>query len=287
MPDPSHSRLTRKLVLGFCALTASSGVIAFVIASSSTSVAGAARLRPTIYTSQVTRLESVARLERTSRLSQARQAFLANPTNRLLEKQFAANGDRVPHPMSMSESDSQTGITVEGATLRASEARKVSEQLSRNFAVLARHHLARGASASPQLPGVVVASLVASPYGLNVADAAWVAFPGGDGAWVIPGSTGTCLVVSSDDTEVCNGVSAADSGSLLLLNGAQDGGTTSTSIIGLAPDTTTSVAIALANGTTQFVSPSENVYSFTTSDLPVSVTLNDVTGSPHTWKLPQ
>jgi len=133
---------------------------------------------------------------------------------------------------------------------------------------LLRRSTARVAGATP--PAQVEAALGSlsglDSYGANAIDAAQTLLgPGGASAWLVPGSTGACLVNSEGpqgDSIGCNTLNAVESGELWTLDTVPygSGGRMTQVLMGIVPDGNQSVTVTWTGGSTTVVPVSNNVY---------------------------
>jgi hypothetical protein len=168
------------------------------------------------------------------------------------------------------------------ATKASTPPAHVSARLATIFRVLQRAHRASSVDAKP-LP-------TAALQGLSVQagmDPSSAVFAGGTyPTWVVPGSTEVCLMhdaLTSRDAPggICGSVKAAEHG----LAEATESATGAPLILGLVPNGNASVTVTNANGTTDSVPVSDNVYEIT-SGVPASVTLKTASGTAETRHLP-
>lgn len=165
------------------------------------------------------------------------------------------------------------------AAARAAEARSymrhvakeiVDPGLVREFRLL-RQARARPASASSESTIVAaIAGLVplGATYGADPSQAGETTVgPAKDDVWVVPGSTGACLVdVDGPQDAVgsgCNTASEVDAGDLWTLDTIpyRAGGKMTQVLLGAVPDGNASVIVSWADGTTTVVPVTDNVYS--------------------------
>lgn len=150
----------------------------------------------------------------------------------------------------------------------------VSATLRRNFSVLRRSHVA-SASSTSELPSSVAATLTepgsaSAEYGVKPAEARYAPLANSAGAWVVPGTTGICLVEhdaqQSISTVLCGPTSDADSGKLLMTNHG-DASSGPVTIWGLAPDASSSVTATSSDGSSTTIPVVDNVYEATVTQL--------------------
>jgi hypothetical protein len=163
--------------------------------------------------------------------------------------------------------------------------RQLPSLLARNFGVFRRAVSGRARAAAGQFPGV--RSRVVASWGLAVGDATEIPNSVGLNLWLVPGSTGTCLVwrYGADDggSGDCVPNSMAAAGDLSPLMGLTNGDTI---VMGLAPDTNTTVRLVRADGSSQSVPVSNNVYVVATARAFTSVTLRDSGGAIQSRSVP-
>lgn len=168
----------------------------------------------------------------------------------------------------------QVAMTASSARSRARHATaKVNRTLIANFALLRRaqsRSRARTADASSQTTvAAAIAPLTAlhKSYAADPSQAGETTIgPGNDAVWLVPGSTGACLV----DVEgpqgagsTCNATNAVDVGQLWTIDTipyGHDGAMTKV-LIGTAPDGNSSVTVAWAGGGSTVVPVTDNIYS--------------------------
>jgi hypothetical protein len=156
----------------------------------------------------------------------------------------------------------------------------VSARLDSIFRVLRRAHSASNVEAQA-LPIAVLQGLQAGM------DSSAAVFAGGTyPTWVVPGSTEICLMHGAAPHNVspggiCGTVEAAEHG---LADGTESAPGVPL-ILGLVPNGNASVTVTNANGTTESVPVTNNVYEVT-SGMPISVTLKTASGAVETRHLP-
>jgi hypothetical protein len=145
---------------------------------------------------------------------------------------------------------------------------KVDPALVERFHVLQRQ---RRASVSSQVTTAADALVgladVGQTYGANPSQAAETAIgPGHDEVWLVPGSSGACLVDVEGQQGAgssCNSSKAVDAGYLWTLDtipyGA--GGTMTQVLLGVVPDGNTSITVSWTDGSTTVVPVNDNIYS--------------------------
>jgi hypothetical protein len=171
----------------------------------------------------------------------------------------------------------------QAAAARAAQARSYMRQAARmrvDAALVKRFHLlmrartnatARTASASSDTTiAAALSGLVelGSTFGANPSQAGETTVGSAkDDVWVVPGSTGACLVDVDGPQGAaaggCNSASEVDAGDLWTLDtipyGA--GGAMTQVLLGAVPDGNTSVTVSWADGGTTLVPVTDNVYS--------------------------
>ena len=144
---------------------------------------------------------------------------------------------------------------------------------------------ARGASAATDAQPLPVAVVEGMSRQLGVEPSAAVFAGGTYPTWVVPGSTEVCLMhaaLSRQDVPggVCGSIKAAEHGLAVTSEDAAGAPV----VLGLAPDGNISVNVTNADGTTESVPVTNNVYEITSGD-PVSVTLKQASGASETRHL--
>jgi hypothetical protein len=162
----------------------------------------------------------------------------------------------------------------------------VSARLDRIFRVLQRANVrAHGASVATDaqpLPAAVVEGL---SHQVGMEPSAAVFAGGAYATWVVPGSTEVCLMheaLTPQDVPggVCGSIQAAEHGLAVTSEDAAGAPV----ILGLAPDGNTSVKVTNADGTTESVPVTNNVYEIASGE-PISVTLKEASGVSETRHL--
>lgn len=178
-----------------------------------------------------------------------------------------------------------TASSRDGAVkLHSSLAAGVSARLGQVFKVLSGSTLgAHGAAVSAgsqPLPAGVAEGMSSSRPGVAPSKAV---FAGGVyPTWVVPGSAEVCLVAGtigprSVPSSVCGPIAKAEAGLALMTE--TDAG--QPVVLGLAPNGNTSVKVTNADGTTENVPVTNNVYEIA-SGKPSTVRLKAASGSPRT-----
>jgi hypothetical protein len=159
----------------------------------------------------------------------------------------------------------------------------VSARLDQIFKVLrVRGHVASVGTGAQALPPAVVEGM-SHQQGVDPSAAV---FAGGTyPTWVVPGSTEVCLIrlaTRPGDVPdgVCGSVSAAEHGLALTSESA----TGAPVVVGLVPDGNASVGVTDADGTSQNVPVTNNVYEITSGE-PSMVSLREASGASVTRHL--
>jgi hypothetical protein len=173
--------------------------------------------------------------------------------------------------------------TFDAAAQRAQQARKAAQAIARSskrrvaaslintLAVLR----ARRRAGSPSLPSDMAAAMAEQGgYGLNVAQARFVT-AGGHGFWLVPGTSGACLIgPTPSGLTGCNDVRAADSGGLA----GGSAGPNWMMLEGIVPDGNPTVSVVLSNGQIKRVPVVDNVYSLTVHGKPIALIVRNSAG---------
>jgi hypothetical protein len=168
--------------------------------------------------------------------------------------------------------------------LHSSPAPAVSARLAQLFKVLSATNLgARGVAArtgAQPLPASVVQGM--SNYEPDLAPAEAVFTGGVYPTWVVPGSSEVCLVVGTTGSRsvpgaTCGPTAKAEAG----LTGMTETDSGQPVVLGLAPNGNTSVEVTNADGTTENVPVTNNVYEVV-SGKPSTVSLKTASGTPTT-----
>lgn len=161
--------------------------------------------------------------------------------------------------------------TFDAAAQRAQQARKAAQAIARSSrrpvatSLISTLAVLRSLSraGSPPLPFETAAAMAQEGgYGLNVAQARYVTADG-NRFWLVPGSTGACLVGPLPRfLTICNGLTGPGSPD----GGGFAGGSAGANwqmLEGIVPDGNPTVSVVLANGETKRVPVVDNVYSVT------------------------
>lgn len=154
---------------------------------------------------------------------------------------------------------------------------QVAEVLTRNFHVFSSTRPSAAAAASRSLPTPAAVSLASEPVATpNVAMATYVKTQR-TGVWVVPGSTGACLLDASADISACNSSARVSADGLIIGTGDPQSHEIG-SLIGLVPNGNSRVVVTSADGHSQAVPVTNNVYYASGSDL-TAVTFDSAGGS--------
>jgi hypothetical protein len=153
--------------------------------------------------------------------------------------------------------------------LRRVAGEKVDPELVKAFGVLrqARPHPANGLSVSAVAGAIAGLADLGSAYGANPAQAGeTVVGPGKDDVWLVPGSTGACLVDRDGPQAAgsgCNDAGAVEDGKLWTLDTIQygTGGARTKVLLGSAPDGNASVTVSWSDAATTVAPVTDNIYS--------------------------
>jgi hypothetical protein len=166
--------------------------------------------------------------------------------------------------------------------------------------VPARKHRDAASAADPTLPADAVNDLIAGndPYQLDVAAAQEVSVSGMT-VWAVPGASGACLTWTAESTRgnawypaVCAATARVDAGLLWGVAGHRATPTAAASyvLVGLAPDANGgSLAAIASSGEAVSLPVVDNVYVWSASPLPASLTVLGAAGQATTldkWPLP-
>lgn len=151
--------------------------------------------------------------------------------------------------------------------LRQAASIKVDRALVMKFHLLQQSRTASVSSQTTVAAAISGLAGLGASYGANPSQAAQTAVgPGQDDVWLVPGSSGACLVDLEGPQGAgasCNSASAVDAGDLWTLDTIpyDAGGTTTQVLLGAAPNGNASVTVSWADGGTTVVPVTDNVYS--------------------------
>jgi hypothetical protein len=167
--------------------------------------------------------------------------------------------------------------------LAVSERRPIAAALIKHLAIF-RRPVPPPATIKP-LPHRTAAKLALNHgYGLNVAEARFVPYPGTPGVWLVPGSKGISMLNLTS-----RGGSGGDAPVAMVLSGAMIGadfGPHRETISGVVPDVNPTVTLVLAGGARRTVSVIDNVYSVGLTPQAVAVIAKDAAGHTVTNRAP-
>lgn len=146
---------------------------------------------------------------------------------------------------------------------------KVDPELVKAFGVLrhGRLHTADGLSESAVAGAIAGLADLSSAYGANPARAGeTVVGPRKDDVWLVPGSTGACLVDREGPQAAgsgCNSARAVEAGKLWTLDTIPyaTGGARTKVLLGSAPDGNASVTVSWSDADTTVAPVTDNIYS--------------------------
>jgi len=167
--------------------------------------------------------------------------------------------------------------------------RPLPTALVRSFRVIRRTSRARAwspAGPAGRFPGVPV-DLV-SGWGLAVGDAPAIANSIGLNLWLVPGNSGTCFAWTKPGAKFAGGGGDCVPNRLALAGAFSPimGGLDGVTVIGLAPNGNKTVTLTLADGSSESVPVSHNVYVAKAPHGFKTVTLKDATGTLGSHRVP-